>query len=256
MSRRESYPFSLFSFQDLITGLCGIMILLVLVMLVGVIQRKGAGGKTTDVVEQADLQKLAAEVDALTRTYQENGALLSLRIVRGSTNELGELSEAMHAVTQQERQILALQSQQRELDVRLKKLFEEKAETERLRREKEAIRTKIETDISKLVDNELTVIPERGYKKLPVFLDCSGREVKAHFIFHKRSDLVIPSAQVRSEVDQLTGAIDRETSYFVLLIRPSSVAYAFELESLLEKQGFSTGRDPLPEEKVLRFAKN
>lgn len=256
MRRRETYPFSLFSFQDMITGLCGIMILLVLVMLVGVIQRKSSGVKITDVVEQTDLQKLAAEVDALTRAYQDNAALLSTRIIRSPTNELGELSEAMHTVTQQERQILALQSQQRELDERLKKMIAEKAETERARKEKEAIRAKIEADISKLVENELTIIPERGYKKLPVFLDCSGREVKAHFIFHKRGELAIPAAQVKSEVNQLTGSLDRDTSYFVLLIRPSSVAYAFELESLLEKRGFSTGRDPLPEDKILRFAKN
>ena len=52
-------PFSLFSFQDIITGLCGIIILFVLIMLVDLVMRRdasssGARDEPVEVVDRTD----------------------------------------------------------------------------------------------------------------------------------------------------------------------------------------------------------
>ncbi len=56
MRRKTGNPFSRFSFQDIITGLYGIMIFLVLIMLVDIITRRAA--ESAPVREVSEVARL------------------------------------------------------------------------------------------------------------------------------------------------------------------------------------------------------
>jgi len=255
MRRQHSSPLSLFSFQDLITGVSGIMILMVLVMLVDIVQRKSGSVLPPKIVEQNDIDKVKLEVETLTEQYRVNASHLALTIIQTNRNELTDVVEVKQEVSQQERRLLALQSQVRELQMQLHKLVIDKTESERKRVETESIRAAFEVAIAKTAENELTIIPERGYNKTPIYLDCSGRDVKVCFPIHKKDSQTIPVEGVQGELRKLAKHFDSESNYFVLLIRPSSMSYAFTIEALLESIGFKTGRDPISESKILKFSR-
>jgi DNA repair exonuclease SbcCD ATPase subunit len=253
--KNNSTPLSLFSFQDMITGLCGIMILLVLIMVLDLVEaRSNAKPSSNTVKEEVDLQALQKEVDELQKKYLSNQQALSSVVVQTNRNDLTEITVMTKNLTDQEKQILGLKSQVELLKSQLADRKKEKNESDRKLREMEEIRKQLEAAIAKTSENDLTIIPERGYNKMPIYVDCSGKTVKVHFPVQKKETILIDISNAAARLAQLAQSTDKEANYFVLLIRPSSLGYAFKLEPVLESVGFKVGRDPIPEQKVLKFA--
>jgi hypothetical protein len=253
--KNNSTPLSLFSFQDMITGLCGIMILLVLIMVLDLVEaRSNTPVSKKHINEDVDLVALKQEVEALEKQYLSNSLALSSLIVQTNRNAFIEMSEMAKNLTEQEKQILGLQSQITVLKSQLADRKNEKSESDRKLREMEEIRKKLEAAIAKTSENDLTIIPERGYNKMPIYVDCSGKSVKVYFPVQKKEPIIFDVSDASAKLAQLARNTDKESNYFVLLIRPSSISYALSLEPMLEVMGFKIGRDPIPEQKVLKFA--
>jgi hypothetical protein len=252
--KNNSTPLSLFSFQDMITGLCGIMILLVLIMVLDLVEaRSNAPRSSNTIKEEVDLQALQKEVDELQKKYLSNQQALSSLVVQTNRNDLTEITVMTKNLTDQEKQILGLQSQVELLKSKLAERKKEKLEADKKLREMEEIKKRLEAAIAKTSENDLTIIPERGYNKMPVYVDCSGKVVKVYFPVQKRETIIFDSADASLQLIKLSQSIDKETNYFVLLIRPSSLHYANKLWYLLQTNGFKVGRDPVPEQKILKF---
>ena len=250
----NSPPLSLFSFQDMITGLSGIMIFLVLIMVLDLVTAKPVPPPEKTVVEHDDIDKLRAEVVKLKKQYDENARMLNLVIVSSTTNDLDVMTTMTQDASQMQNEIVARQSQISKLKDQLETLKLEKAASERKRLEKESVRKALEEAIAKIPENVVTIIFERGQSKVPIYVDCSLEQVKVHFPIQKKDTLLYGVNEAANKLRLLAQDMDKTTSYFVFLIRPSSVNYAFELEEAIKNMGFNTGRDPLPEDKILKFS--
>ena len=114
MRRRGRNPFSLFSFQDIITGLCGIMVFMVLVQAVDLVTGKDRVCQDELVVTDANqgLESIRREIVGLERKIVDVRNRAAKVVVvpkdRARPEEVEELTKAM---TEKEKVVAALVSQ-------------------------------------------------------------------------------------------------------------------------------------------------
>jgi DNA repair exonuclease SbcCD ATPase subunit len=254
MGRKDnSPPLSLFSFQDIITGLCGIMILLVLIMVLDLITKPDVKPTEKGPDEEVNIDKLRADVEALKKQYNENERGLAERVPE--TNVLTELAIKTKDANQQDAAIRNLDTQVPKLKEQLANLKQEKEESDRKYKELENVRKALDAAIAQIpAKSEMTIILERGQSKMPIYVECSQKTVTVHFPIHKKEPIIFTLSQATAQLLKLANETDKLTNYFVFLIRPSSVKYAFDLQSAIKSLGFATGQDPVLEDKVVKFS--
>ena len=250
--KRHGSPITLFSFQDIITGLCGLMILLVLVMLVDVIRRKNTTA-AVPVELTGTFGELETEIDDLKTRFAENEEVLSSAVLTNVTTAIESIQTTRTELSDQKKKIQNLESRVAEQELVNKDKQARKKAIEDLRREQEKIRAALEAAIARYGKDVLTIIPERGIAKMPVYVECSGTEVKIHRPLHNRSTVTLPYTKHLKMLFEIADETNPTTSYFMLLIKPSALGYAFALKEELADKGFNIGIDPILEETVLNF---
>lgn len=258
MRRRGHNPFSLFSFQDIITGLCGIMVFMVLVQALDLVFAKDVTRRdvSRDETMGRGLECLRREVVELERkmTDLRNKAAKAVVVPmdRARPEEVEKLTKAM---TEKEKVVAALVSQVHDLETQVEKARNADADDRKKVREMERTRRLLEQKLAAQKNRKgLTLIPERGESKLPIYVVCAGSGVEVWRPFEKGCGCRrFPLAAVQGPLSDYFDEIDHTTHLVVLLVRPSGVRVMNDLGKILKSKSFAYGRDPLEEDVEIAF---
>ncbi len=259
MSRRKrkcSTRFSLFSFQDIITCLMGIMLLLTLMICLQVTDKPTRSSeevqkRSTEM--QADVLSLQAEMSDLERQVSENTAVLE----SGALSNQTLLREKQQAIS------AAQAAAERELLVMLQQSMNS-AET--LNSTKSAAETKRQSSEASIAQ----LIQEASRQEKSIQQMLEGRRVvynryvgsaSACWIIEVTSDTNIKAAQIGrkqvpltfssvNEVLQWTRERHREGSEFLLLLKPGASLAIDRLPGTLREEGIAHGYDLLGQDQT------
>ena len=249
MSRRKcvSAPFSLFAFQDLITATTGIILLITLMMAVDLVQnvrRAEAAPQEDKSPHVASLlrhavNESASEIDRLQKILDETST------IRFDADSLRRrLAELTSAAKELESQNEKIQTTQEKINARreqhrqnAKDLTPEAIDA--LAKEQAAIASQIETmkETNRVIFNR-----PAGAAKTPWLVELNETSILAAEIGHVRAPQSFPTADAFLQWVQDQ---DRNSQYFVLLVRPASIETFSTVRKSLQDRQFDVGYDLL-----------
>jgi phage terminase Nu1 subunit (DNA packaging protein) len=236
---------SLFSFQDLITSISGIMIFVTLLLAVDVAARLGA---LPHPALNSDPDSLRREVTAL------QAALAAMPV----SDDWNALESARRAVRDDQRRLQAEAALQRARAAAVAveaRLAEEEADAAgagaRLT-EARAILRKLQEERD--ARGEIAFIPDKPDDRKALLLECDAARVRVGIL----GDAAPPRefAADRAGLAALASHVasfDRRTTAVVAMIKPSGAGYAMRLVNRWREQGIAVGFDALEENKSIRF---
>lgn len=249
--RKRENPVSLFAFQDIITGLCGIMVFVVLVQVVGLALEKVDGNwRVPEVMPHVSgIEELRSQIASLEKELAAVKVKSSHAVIALKDKARAEDVEKVNKeLTEKELVVAALVSQVHDLETQVEAAKKADAEDEAKIREMERTRRLLEQQIAGLKGRKgITLVPERGEFKLPVYMICSWSGVEIHCPFEKRPKLELSPTQLAERLGEFLDGLDHTTHAVVLLVRPSGVKYMNEAVDVLSSRSFTYGRDPLEE---------
>ncbi|MFC1757867.1 hypothetical protein ACFL2H_03745 [Planctomycetota bacterium] len=261
MSRRnrESVAFSLFAFQDIITSVTGIMVLITLMLALELVLRDESSptGETTKIVEQ--IQSTIADIESM----EEKAGELKDRLSTGTdsigdvagfdaasvNSELGELDNFNHKLTADLRKIIKDQADaaKREADAENKRAAKA-PDADRVKILHEQIQQKQQTLDDLKSSKRVIFNPTDGSAKTPWLV-----EVFKETILTAKTG-VTAAPETFNEVDSFTewcvNHRNAQTEYFVLLVKPDGIANYQLIRQHLKSKGFDLGYDLLSAEQV------
>ncbi|MBR5760115.1 MAG: hypothetical protein IKX88_16125 [Thermoguttaceae bacterium] len=261
MSRKKgSAPFSLFAFQDAITSVCGVVVLITLLLAVQL---------TTRAIDEEELnvESNAQRVQEIRREAEERRqAIKTLE----ETQVLSDVDRDVAALSASD-----LEARKERVESRLESARQESA---RLRREIDDakklegpdsdVRKKIDElrEKNRLTQDELKAIEAKSNepidenvvlfsysesaKEKPWFVDISGSAIVAHPTAEGETTQEFASDE---EFLKWAKRRSRNREYFVLIVRPSGAAFNDVVSMELEDVGFKIGIDLVGENRKLEF---
>lgn len=251
--RRQRTRFSLFAFQDIVTGLCGVLILLVLTMVVDLANRRELKRehRVPEVAIEEQTAAIRKEIAELKKRLEaaREAARKTIVSVRDTAapEDAARLTKEM---TEKEKELAALVTQTEDLRTRVAAAKDADARNRKKIREMEEARRTLENRLAALKNRKgVTLIPERGSIKSPVYVVCGrgGVEVLRPLAKNVKRKW-ISFGEMRDGVTGELLGLDHTVYTIVLLVRPSGVEKMNELAMLMKELGFSCGRDPLEED--------
>jgi len=255
MSRRgrSSQAFSLFAFQDIITSVTGIMILVTLILAVELIQRvqQSPSGRTQQIV--ADMQQTVEMVDQLEsriaelQDQLEQGASrigevagFDPRGVEADVSNMEQINSEMSAEMDQLAAELANVLQDRE---DIEQQAEQHADDpQRIREMLEEIQRK-KQELERLRSENIVIFnPTEGDAKTPWLVEITADKV----IAAKAGENAAPTQW--ADVEQFAAwahGRDNTAEYFVLLVKPGGVETFSKARAYLKQLRFDVGYDLL-----------
>lgn len=251
---RRNTPFSLFSFQDIITGLCGIIILFVLIMIVDLVLRRDPDNRTTEEqnVELEDrTEELRKEIEILRTELEKLKESAKLVVVAAKEKAAPEEASRLNKeLSKKEREVAAMFSKVIDLRTRVAKAKEADAANRKKIREMEEIRRILENKLAELRNKKgVTLIPERGEFKTPVYLILGRGGVE--FLRPLKSSTHRKWFSFNEVNDGLFNELvklDCSVYTVILLVRPSGAKNMQRIANMVRSCGLSCGRDPLEED--------
>lgn len=252
--RSAGTPVSFFSFQDIITSVTGILILVTLLMTLELVTRARflAEGPAPGpdalpalhrAIQHAEIRRdwLRGEVERLGRALASAAAtspLVTADELRRIEYEVGSTAERNDALRARQRETLAA-------------VARERVELEKVASEAESAATRAQQLQAKADElrrsNRLVMLPGAGAGKSPVFVESSAAGLVAG-----TSDVdgrVMPAKRWPvGSLDALTRWAEsrsRTREYFLVLVRPDGVETANEAVDRLRDAGFDVGWEPM-----------
>ncbi len=250
---RESSPLSLFSLQDIITCLTGIMILIVLLLAVEAMNPSGESGApahvskpTNPTLEPPDLERMRE--DLLARMRELEGSVVppedAVALVK-SLRKMRDDTLADQAVTaRQQGEVTALEKAATELRTELSRL--------------ESARNAAAENLQKLKDRLLAgtmrrviIIPGEQNPKTAHLVEAHGTGFRIISLGVPMRNGSFRLSETETMVKQLLGNANPEKEYIVVMIKPSGVVHGMELVEALQQTPFQVGYDALEEDMEL-----
>ena len=283
-AKDDSPPVSLFSFQDIITSITGIMFLVVLLLALVILDSSilnSADRETTSPEPQPDLVELKKKISALqqllkdarkeiqTISMQMENAIslppekldeqLALEQEKNSNlkQHLREMERIRRSLRETNRDLkkesLRLAEELRKQDDQISRqkteLANEQQELEKLKkqleRQKKLISYSVDSDFPKKL-----LIVECTPDGIRVKNTATG-EIRS---FVDKNDLTYASSITKFLAWMKTR--NRQTEYFSLVITPGAFGYVNTLDQELVSAGFSRGREILPSDDSRIFEEN
>ncbi len=276
---RHDKPFSFFPFQDIITSVTGIMLLIVLLFAFDFfLQRVKTAFDESD--EEARLQHLQEELSELRQEKQQLHSWLDrshseiLEILEVDSSNLPERVEKSEEVKQHlQNRIQKAEKGKASLienikdteleinknEVELKDLNEnvlslqEQAEIQAGRiAEKKAILEKQEEEAGRLTEIQV----EGVHDKLPIIMQCSDRKIKIKSpdgemnIFSVKGQHVDTMLQ---DVERFLSTRNPRREFVTVLLKSSAAGYYQRVSGILRQFGFERGFEPFPEDWEVDF---
>jgi hypothetical protein len=247
---QRKVPISLFSFQDIITSVMGVIIMITLFLAVELVNRKenAPPRKTNEITNKIDdaVANTEADIKAMReelKHYQEKlQQIVNLnkpeldrqvqdikRLTSDLGNELGKTEQELQEAKQRKDVAEAAQSQGKEDSKNIETLLRETAEMEnKLREMKQA--------------NQRYFLPARGASKIPWLIEIRDRNILV-----AQAGKRAPPQQIQNvaQIRQFASQRDRNTEYFVIFLDQSSVDTFRQVRQILQQLQFDVGYDLL-----------
>ena len=263
MSRRRTEgrsPIALFSFQDIITSVTGIMILVVVLLILEVINRK-----SFEVAASAPVMKMSTITDA-------QDEIASMQVEK---EKLDNEVERRHEIIAE---LARLDPRQIKSDIK-----REEDKNEGLSERLEALRAKLEKQrrqagkaekAATQGDHELQRLKEQLARiktenrvtfdflrtdKMPILVQCSQEGIQVKILDSSPKIRSFPSSGSAdhkgclSSFGQWVRGINKDKNALVVLVKPSAAPYAVRVINMLYKEKFDVGYEPLEESKTAIF---
>ncbi len=279
MARRNKSsepPVTLFSFQDIITSITGIMILVVLLLILNIIESK-LSSRPADAQNAKSLADIRAQLDELRRKLAEEKAWKeeNRKMLENAMNsDLDALPSMIDKESQRKKQLAkdnedaarkieegvakakTVEASNKELD---KKAEEQKeavkelesvtdARLEELRESREEMRKKSEQEKKRIYFSF-----ERQEGKEPLLVECSRNGIKVKII---RTGEIMEFADtsnsyvsiVNSFSDWIRNRSSAGGEYIVFTVKPSASGYINTLKGKITELKYQSGMEPVEEE--------
>ncbi len=229
--KQSAAPVSLFSFQDIITSICGIIVLLVLLFAIEMARQEPRPDAEAGQASRAEeVSRLEEEVRSAQRTLD---AL-----------KQSEIAQSAYAYWQ---------SLQRERDKRKVELGYETKKTAARTVTRDDLTVKRDALLAQLAKQaEVEVvrfIPGEGSKK-PVLVECSSSAISVK----GENPQSYPANDRNAVLRAFSTRFDANTECLVLMLKPSSIEYANGFIQSLQKSGLTVGWDALEEHAQTQLA--
>jgi len=260
MSRRgrESSAFSLFAFQDIITSVMGIMVLITLILALELLQRteNSPSQKTQEAVSM--IRSTVSEASKLNKRIADLNDELAKRRTRISkfadfdVNRIDEKSVEMNLFNERlDSEIFAMvdvikETTRREQEAK-KLLSKQENDPEKTRALQEEIKKKMETVKELRRSKRIIFNPTEGDTKTPWLVEITAQGFKV------AKSAVSAKTQSFSNVtdfENWANQRDRNSVYFVLLIKPDGILNYFAARRELIKSRFDIGYDLLMQDQT------
>lgn len=263
-SRRRSSapPISLFSFQDIITSVSGVLIFLTLIMTLELLQRQkdSPPQKTREIVEdmsqaiatandeirvlEAKLAKQSAETNQ--RVRQNPTELRSQKAIVGAEvrqvgTELDRIQQELQRARERAQQAQKVEPQEKA----------EKVRVEEIAKQTRAIEAKLAELRSK---NQLLYATPSGTNKVAWLMEVTGEHLLIARADHPKAEVVIEDASLEERLeraDEWARKLDTKQNYVVLIIKPSGIEQHPKLLDALEQTRISIGFDLVEENQTV-----
>ncbi len=252
MTRRkpQSSPFSLFSFQDIITATTGILVLLALVLALSVVmQQSTAAPAANDYVadlekEIADLSAAIKQLEATATADNSRNKLLASLTPEELENKLKTLQASLDTTTSNNAVT------KKTISMLEKKLKDENIlETlDRLEKQKQAVDARTaetQTKLNELQSSSRVVYNFRATATSPYLVEIDGAELKTAKTGVKAPARIDTTVRGLVEFAESQPASQR---YFLLLVKPSGIKKYSLLKPYLEKMNADIGVELIGED--------
>lgn len=256
--RRSGSPFSLFSFQDAITSVCGVIVLITLLMALDLTRRA-----TEETAPSAVARERVEETERRIEELRNN--LSSVQATLDATAHIDEaalgmtIEEALAELEAARERLEATRAENAKIDERLEALaaVEERfagqeARLKALEEQAKEAREEAEKTVAQAVDSERSVLyryPE-NVGEIPHYVDISGAKIVVHT---ERGEGEVKTFDTPFSFTKWANTRPSSKEYFVLIVRPSG-AEAFDfIESELDSNGYRYGIDLVGESRELVF---
>ena len=250
-------PISLFSFQDAMTGVCGVVVLITLILALELTRRVESEASLSVSQTQLDVarekvRELQAELDVATRNLEEQTAINAN--VAGTTPE--EARSDLEAV---DAKLQEVQEENERLNAELTRSQSEENDVQKLQEELERASSELETlekelnaarNYSASTSSAYYKFPENVREK-PWFFEISDGRIQGT-TRDEQTQTFLGESCVKEFV-KWAKTRERSKEYFVLVFRPSGAGLFSELTALLQLANYRYGVDLVAEDVELRF---
>lgn len=232
--RHHETPFSLFSFQDIIAAVTGVVLLLTLLLMLELILRHpntaeaATPAPAIDEVElRARLERARQQLLTTPAPTSETELARARQAIASMEKLLGVLQQQAAAATAQTQGLAAdLQRQRQELDALA-------AQTAELRRQAELERA----------TTRVTLLGGDRAGMMTWFVECAAEDVRVGRIDDDGAAMMVHRFNDAYGALQWALTQPRELERFVLLVRPGGVGAFDALQAPLRAAGYSVGWD-------------
>ena len=260
MSRRSrgGQPFSLFAFQDIITSVTGIIVLVMLILSLELLQRKP---NTPDL----DSHALLKQVQRALHTAHEEQIELQEHL---QSDQAAVLAAAQLSPTELEHQRFQADRQLEQLERELAELAKQNAQAARDRgqldaklrerggevelvKQSRAEAAEAEAELAALQQTNRVIynVPPDS-EKTAWLVDISAARVLAAPVGERRRPLCFEATGGLFETAPLLAWAEErrpDREYFILFVRPDGLAHFKDLRAGLRARGFDLGFDLIPQ---------
>lgn len=261
-SRRRATPFSLFSFQDIITSVMGIILLAALLLAVELVTRKQGASSSTEVsqvtssvaenisVIQAEVAALKSELKSLQNdTLAAAGTL----VVESEARKKAAQLRTMRTNAELEKLAVYLKERRAQLARAEALSFDRRDE----RRELEASEAEIRSTAAELEEvrssDRLFYNAVAGMSKVPWLIDVAAADIRVGSLPIGQTGgppkLLHTFADINSVVEFVKD-LSADGNYFLILVRPSGINRFDELLAELTTRRFDIGFDVIDEDQA------
>jgi hypothetical protein len=252
-------PVSFFAFQDIITAVSGILIIVVLLLTLELVEQReveaAPAGRPADV--SAELAAAEAERDSLKAELADEAAAVKAA-AGASAGELRSQSAALRTeierlggeVAKAEARKAELTAAEKAVEVRRFDAAETLARAEQAGRKADELRRQIEE--AKRDDRPVFSLP-RGFNKAGWLAVLGGSSVEAAPIGRttRPTRIAGPDGATGSADAFLRWADEHDGDYFLLLVRPSGAEIFKPVDDAFREKGVSYGFDAVGEGQIV-----
>ena len=246
--RKIRNPISLFSFQDIIIGVTGILIIFMLIMVLSSrnTQPKNADSIETQLERLEAIQKLIqSHLKALTNINEQMqlmGGTLSAEQLKEMMKQLeSELAKFQSAIASE------TASLQEEIDKKKQQIEQAKGQTVVNRVELEKMKAKLKES-----SRWTLFLPGKDSVTDILILDVSGEHCEWFWRKNPNSKTQFPVGNI-DELNRLLRTLDKSKHQIVIFCRPSGILHFRKYQFLVDKFRFKMGTDALTETASIRF---
>lgn len=262
-----------FSFQDIVTCITGILILVVVLM---AIQLKDTHAAVTDPKLQAlgqqrddqrsKLEQLNQEIATLQKLIKDRGAAPDLgKVPKEGERLAGEVNRKSNALMSLEGELKKLKARQKEreaalgLDSLANEADSFEQETDALRKANGELDQKVAEaqqtyDRLKVIHHQVWLIPDSsGGNKQPVAVTISSKGIELQRLAPGETPVAVATDHVVPGFEQALAKFNSSREFVVFYIKPSGIGLYELCAPICRRQGFEVGYDALEEQQAIAF---